>query len=145
MKVLLITALLYIGSLHAIEISFSSFRTEEKHLALEAFKKLYKKRQNIHRNLRQVLKHSRAKNLQKNHLSFFQAKSTQLENSGVFLIADDEADMILPESPDASLGDTEIGESESSSGDDINDGSMAEDALKEDGVRHSVSSPWALR
>ena len=63
-------------TLSALELSFEDLRKMEKSSVLQEFKKLHKERKNTHSRIRQVLKHARSKNLNKNSISFFQAKNT---------------------------------------------------------------------
>jgi hypothetical protein len=141
------------SSLVAKELSFESLRQDERTLVLHEFKKLYKIRQDIHQNLRQVLKHSRAKNLNKNHLSFFQPKSIEkesnpyqikhpIEASNVYLFGESENYDETQSSP-AEAGDQEI-----SGGIDIPESpiDMPDSSLDiPSDIRKSVTSPWALR
>ncbi len=135
-----IIILLLLIPVQASELTFTTLRLEARTLALVEFKKLYKKRQNIHRNLRQVLKHSRAKNLQKNQLSFFQPMNAMayeedhlIEVSNVYVTGENPcADDCQPLPDDGEIG--------------ISTGIDADEVLKEEsGIRYNVVSPWALR
>jgi len=90
MKYILFILILLHVNIFAQELSFQEIRKYEKSLVLKEFKKLFKNRKNIHAKIRQTMKHARSKNLYKNHISFFQAKNSnyeqthQLELSDVF-------------------------------------------------------------
>ncbi len=75
MKYITVFIILLQTSLFGIEFSFNDLRSQERILVLKEFKRLYYKRKNIHQNMSQVLKNARSKSLQKNQISFFQAKS----------------------------------------------------------------------
>ncbi len=135
-----IIILLLLMPLRASELTFTALRSEARTLALVEFKKLYKKRQNIHRNLRQVLKHSRAKNLQKNQLSFFQPMSAMeyedhhpIEVSNVYVTGDNPCGDDCQPLPE----DGEIDNSTSINPDEV--------FKEESGIRYNVVSPWILR
>jgi len=143
MKILLSLAMvLLFTALNAEELTFEALRQEQRALVLREFKELYKERQDIHQNLRQVLKHVRAKNLGRNQLSFFQPlkESHDMETSNVFFSA------VLPddETPDIDTG------GESVSGGDYSGGAEPPietpvDSVKDENIRPTVVSPWALR
>lgn len=94
MKYIFLITIIFSNFIFALEYSFDDLRKSQKELVLKEFKKLYKERKNIHHNSRHVLKHARSKSLNKNHLSFFQAKgslyedSMQTELTNVFLSGD---------------------------------------------------------
>ncbi len=147
-----------VWQLSAMELSFTSLRLEEKTLALNAFKKLYKERRNIHKSMRQVLKHARAKSLQKNRLSFFQPKAIEslsyneehlFETNGalVELQTPCPKGCIAPSPPDDSIysgSDTTETESNMPPSNDSHDNITLESS-KESGIRPTTVSPWALR
>lgn len=154
MKYVMIIIVMGVWQLQAIELSFTSLRLEEKALVLNAFKKLYKERRHIHKNMRQVLKHSRAKNLQKNRLSFFQPKMPNslnyneehpVETNGVLVMLQTPCGdaCILPSRPDAE-GNTDVLPSGTDSGGTYDDGSIPSQD-EQSGVRPTTISPWALR
>jgi len=146
MKILMLfMILLFLTVLNAKEPSFEALRQHERTLVLREFKKLYKKREDIHQNMRQVLKHSRAKNLNKNRLNFFQPiKETHaIEASNVFFSVSDtpceecgnESD--TPDSNNDFSGEisaVEPGTGEPSAG----------ETLSND-IRATAVSPWALK
>jgi hypothetical protein len=146
--------LLLQSMLVAKELSFESLRQDERTLVLHEFKKLYKIRQDIHQNLRQVLKHSRAKNLNKNHLSFFQPKSIEKESNPYQIKHPIEASNVFlfdkSENYDETQNTSEVSDGQEISGGtevpgsaiDVSDSSL--DAPPSD-IRKSVTSPWALR
>ncbi len=117
-------------TLGALEFSFDDLRTQERILALKEFKALYKKRKNIHYNMRQTLKHARSKNLHKNNLSFFQAKSFNYEEDHPM-----ELRTVYLSSEVVCDGDCQ--------NEDI-DASTTIQEINSD-IRGAVSSPWALR
>jgi len=140
MKIIFIL-FLFFSILYANQLTFERLREQERSLVLREFKKLYKQRQDVHQNLRQVLKHSRAKNLNKTQLSFFQPKDThQMEASNVFFTSEiepcdecndnlDSVDTSVPEFSEDYTAGNEISN-------DIN-------APTE--VRSPVVSPWAFK
>lgn len=85
--ILLVLTLLNINTFSA-ELSFEELRKSEKALVLKEFKKLFKHRKNIHYNIRQTMKHARSKNLHKNHISFFQAKNSNYEQTHQMELSD---------------------------------------------------------
>ncbi len=70
--------------LYADALSFEALRAGERALVLSEFKKLYKERQNLHKNMRQLLKHVRAKQLNKKQLELFQPQSDASGNEALF-------------------------------------------------------------
>ncbi|RUM62831.1 MAG: hypothetical protein DSZ03_06020 [Sulfurimonas sp.] len=136
--------------LQALELSFTALRFEEKTLALKAFKKLYKERRNVHKNMRQVMKHARAKSLKKNHLSFFQPKASDtlhyneehlFETNGALVILQTPCDgCILPPRPD-----NDVSVSSGTNTDAPHEDSDVPSGNDAQGVRPTTISPWALR
>ncbi len=154
MKYMMIV-LVGVWQLSAMELSFTSLRLEEKTLALNAFKKLYKERRHMHHAMRQVLKHARAKSLQKNRLSFFQPKALEslnyneehaFETNGALVSIQRPCgtECITPPRPEDSTYSDEPSEGILSDG--SNDGMTTLSHEDEsDGVRPVTVSPWALR
>jgi len=146
-----------VWQLSAMELSFTSLRLEEKTLALNAFKKLYKERRNIHQSMRQVLKHARAKSLQKNRLSFFQPKAVEslsyneehlFETNGALV----ELQTPCPEGCIAPLPPDDSIYSDSSTIDTVTLPSSVDshenttlELSEESSVRPTTVSPWALQ
>ena len=92
-SIVLIFSLLY-SVVYASEMSFEAFRSSERTMVLKAFKKLYKKRQHIHQNYVQNLKHHRSRTLKrdslhKSTLHSLEDESAQKEPSQVFFQAYD--------------------------------------------------------
>lgn len=81
---LFVLLLFLIVSLKAGNIDFKLLREKEKSLVLDEFKKLYKERLHIHKNLKQLLKYSRSKKLQKQQLTFFQPKDSTETHAEMF-------------------------------------------------------------
>jgi len=75
MRYIVIISILLHVSLFGLEFTFDDLRKEERIVVLQEFKKLYYKRKNVHQNIRQVLNHARSNSLNKNKISFFQAKT----------------------------------------------------------------------
>jgi len=83
MKYLFLITVFFFYIADASTISFEELRKSERAEALKNFKKLYKVRQNIHYNVPYSLKNARSKNLRKNSLHFFQAKSYKNEQAQI--------------------------------------------------------------
>ncbi len=154
MKYIVVIIWLGIGQLSAMELSFTSLRLEEKTLALKAFKKLYKERRNVHKSFSQVLKHARAKSLQKSRLSFFQPKTLEslnyneahlFETNGVLVELQSSCGdtCILPSRPDHD-GDNTVLPSETDS-EGVYEDSSTLSQEEESSLRPTMVSPWALR
>ena len=142
--------------LYATSPAFETFRAEERALVLREFKALYKERQSVQQSMRQMLKHARARALNKKHLTFFQPKNDalniespferhQIEASNVFFCSVGcEGDCA---SQDSSTEDTMensgissiIGETTADS--EVNDIPQS----SSDDVRQGVISPWARK
>jgi len=153
MKYIIMIVLVGVWQLSAMELSFTSLRLEEKTLALNAFKKLYKERRNVHKSMRQVLKHARAKSLQKNRLSFFQPKTVEslnyneehpLETNGALVVLQTPCGdaCILPSRPDNN--DNSALPSGTDSEGIYDDGSTLSNE-DDSSLRPTTVSPWALR
>jgi len=140
MKIILILSL-FLSTIYANQLTFERLREQERSLILREFKKLYKQRQNVHRNLRQVLKHSRAKNLNKTQLSFFQPKDTrQIEASNVFFAAEGESSDERNDNLDLAEGNVP-----EFSGGDTSGTEILNDINVPNGVRNPIASPWAFK
>ncbi len=130
---------LFFAVLKADELTFETLREQQRALVLHEFKALYKQRQDIHQNLRQVLKHARTKNLGRNQLSFFQPfkESHEMETSNVFFSA------VVPDEEKPDIGTAVPGDI---SGGDFSGGvETPTESAKDENIRTMVVSPWALK
>lgn len=79
MRTLLLLFLLLGTLLEAKPLSMATLRLEERSLTLAEFKTLHKQRQSIQHNIRQTLKHTRLKHLNKKRLSAMQNSRSATE------------------------------------------------------------------
>ncbi len=139
MKIVIVLIMVSVW-LNAEELTFEALRKYQRELVLREFKALYQERQDIHQNLRQVLKHARAKNLGRNRLSFFQPikESHDMENSNVFFSA---------VTPEEESGDSSVAESDGSeiSGAEDLTPPSSQTPTDDSDVRTTPSNPWAAK
>lgn len=140
--------------LYANALSFEALRADERALVLSEFKKLYKERQNLHKNMRQLLKHVRAKQLNKKQLELFQPQSDASGNEALFAPINKDHQM---EASNVFLGgvgcegecatnETSVEEDQSVISTSESDNSEASyTPQKQNDIRQNVVSPWARK